>query len=232
MGSEDDTVIMPRDDEPPGEPPGDGPENGPEGLDKRSERYVVIGMVIAVIIVAGLLVLLIRACGGDEPAPQSRTVTQTVTDTRTVTPTTATQARTQEAERDRLDLRSVNWKSEVGAQPMVREVEDVIYADLDGDGQEDALVLVRHEGSGGYLDYYVYKADGTALRLLFEKTGVDQGRVELASIPRSFVETSAVYAPEDPVCCPSRLQLITYTWSSSAGSFVESDVKVVPNPDL
>lgn len=229
MGSEDDTTIMSRGDG--GETPPEGRPDGDEGLSKRDERYMVIGMVISVIIVAGLLLLLVRACGGDEPAPQSQTVVQTVVQTATVERTAET-ATTAPEPPARGDVRSVNWKSEVGAQPMVKDVEDVIYTDLDGDGYEDALVLVRHEGSGGYLDYYVYTYRGESLSLLFEKFEVDHGRVELGSLPRSFIETTAVYAPEDPNCCPSQLKRTTYTWSSSADRFVETDMEVVPNPEL
>lgn len=231
MSSEDDTIIMPRDghgDEPGGQPGGTG---GPEEPERRTERYMLIGMVIAVVIIAGLLVLLIRACGGDEPAPQSRTEVQTVVQTATVERSTPT-ATTAPEPPAHGNIHTVNWKSEVGAQPMVKDIEDIIYADLDGDGYEDALVLVRHEGSGGFLDYYVYTYRGESLVQLFGKTGVDHGRVELASIPRSFVETRAVYAPEDPNCCPSQLQRTTYTWSSSANGFVETNGEVVPNPDV
>jgi hypothetical protein len=231
MGSEDDTVIMPRGEgdepQPDGSPPGDsGGPNEPAGM----EKVWIIATVVVIFIIATAIVVIIRACGGDEPAPQVRTITETVTGTAEDPPPAETQADTTEDPPARGDIEAVNWKSEVGAQPMVREVEDVIYDDLDGDGYDDALVLVRHEGSGAYLDYYIYTFQGESLVLLFDKSGVEHGRVELGPIPRSFVETTAIYAPADPNCCPSELQHTTYTWSSSANGFVETSVEIVPNP--
>jgi hypothetical protein len=232
MGSEDDTVIMPRG-EGGGSPPEGQPQGGPGGPKAPSgnERVLIISTVAAIFIVAAVIVIVIRACGGDEPAPQSvNTVVKTVIETTTVEPDTDTEETVPDEPPARGDIYTVNWKSEVGAQPMVRDVEDVIYSDLDGDGYDDALVLVRLEGSGAYLDYYVYTYRGESLVLLFDKTEVDHGAVELGSIPRSFVETTAVYAPTDPNCCPSELKYTTYTWSSSADGFVETSVEIVPNP--
>lgn len=228
MGTEDDTLIMPRGEgepEGPGEPPSGGPKP-PSG----TEKIVIITTIIALFVIAAVIVIAARSCGGDEPAPQVETLIETVVETATVAPATTSEEPADTGPPPRGDIEAVNWRSEVGAQPMVREVEDVVYGDLDGDGYDDALVLVRLEGSGAYLDYYVYTYRGESLVQLFAKTGVERGRVEPAALPRSFVETTPVYAPGDPNCCPSELQLTTYTWSASAGAFVETSVETVPNP--
>lgn len=159
-------------------------------------------------------VMAIQGCG-------NQAVTTTVIDTTGRTGTTPPESG---------NIRAVDWKATVGVQPFVRDVEQVIYADLTGDGQEDALVLARLEGSGAYLDYYVYTLrDGVPVKL-FEKLGVFRGAVEPGTLPNSFVETTAVYGPDDPDCCPGNLMHTTYQWSEADQTFTVINTEVVPNP--
>jgi len=51
---------------------------GPRGAASQKTRILIILAVVAIIIVAGLAVLLIRALGGDEPAPATLTQTGAV----------------------------------------------------------------------------------------------------------------------------------------------------------
>lgn len=183
---------------------------------------------------AASVVLAAPGCGNGEPAP-----TTTVIKTVTGETGTGTSMRDRTSAQDRTgsrtsagtdDIRAVDWRAQIGTQPLLRDVENVIYADLTGDGREDALVLVRLEGSGAYLDYYVFTLEGGEVVMLFEKLQVSHGQVELGPQPQNFVETTAVYGPDDPNCCPSNLMRTTYAWSASARVFTQVTVELTPNP--
>lgn len=187
---------------------------------------------------AATLVLGLQACGGGDQtavatatASAPATVVQTVPATKTTRTSdglTQTAAEIQPPENG--DIRGVDFKTVVKAQPLVRDLENVIYSDFTNDGSEDALVLVRLEGSGAYLDYYVYTIKDGEVVNLFEKLEVSHGKVALGTLPGSFVETSAVYGPDDPNCCPSNILMTTYAWAASAKVFTEVSVEMAPNP--
>lgn len=194
----------------------------------------ILGALAAGVIFA-LLALGIQACGRVQD--QAGTATATATVVQTIAAVTNKTTRTGNGgattvstlPAGAVDIHGIDWKSIVDAKPLVRDVEEVIYADFTGDGREEALVLVRLEGSGAYLDYYVFTVNGDAVIDLYEKLGVSHGRVALGILPGSFVETTAAYAPGDPNCCPSNLMLTTYQWSASAGVFTAVIVEMAPN---
>lgn len=184
-----------------------------------------MGKVAALSAVLGVMAA-VGALGA--PGCGEQVGTTTVMDTATTSAPTIGRTGTTAPESG--NVRSVDWKAVVGVQPFVRDVEEVIYADLTGDGQEEALVLARLEGSGAYLDYYVYTlADNMPVKL-FEKLGVSHGAVELGAQPLSFVETTAVYGPDDPNCCPGNLMRTTHQWSETGQAFMVTNTEVVPNP--
>lgn len=180
---------------------------------------------------AVMTALIVPGCGGGQATVVTSTVVETVTAATTSTTSTGATGRTTRSTTPEAgNIREVDWKAVVGTQPFVRDVEEVIYSDLTGDGQEDALVLVRLEGSGAYLDYYVYTLTGGDAVMLFEKTGISRSQVRLGPLPLSFVETTAVYAPGDPNCCPSNLMHTTYQWYEADQAFTVTNTEVVPNP--
>jgi len=214
------------------------------GSSTRRSKFIIMATVAAIIVAAGLMVIVINLFGGDEPAPVTPTVHTSSTPTGT-TQTTASQAATVETTgavatevQGDSALRSTDWSSVTGAAGSVDSpaaaqngfVQTVIYSDLNGDGSEDALVMVRDQGSGAYLDYYVYSYASGAPAALFERRGVSHGQVELGKLPQSFVETEAVYLPTDPNCCPSSLKKTTYLWSAGAGAFIVAATETVPSP--
>ncbi len=204
----------------------------------RLNRFAIVATIFVILVVSALAVALFRALGGDEPAPMALTSAETSsvsTISTSRTPTTEedagiTTTATTPPQPVSTGIRDVNWKAQVRAQPMVKDVENVIYADLDGDGAEDALVLVRTEGSGAYLDYYVFSMRGGTPAVLFERHEVQRGKVELGAQAYSFVETVPVYGPSDPNCCPGNLKKTTFAWSPGADAFVEASVETVPAP--
>ncbi|MHB8858368.1 MAG: hypothetical protein ACYC6Z_02640 [Thermoleophilia bacterium] len=212
----------------------------------RKDKYLIFVTIIAIFLVAGAIVIALKACGGDQPAPVALTSADTVSTatapeepaiTKTAPTETATTDTTPVLEQPAGDIRSVNWPSVTGAAPSADSadaatkgfVESVLYQDLNGDGNEEALVLVRQQGSGAYLAYYVYTMEAGAPEKLFERLDVSHGKVELGT-GGSFVETEPVYGPQDPNCCPGNLKVTTYTWSAASQTFVPTSSKLEPAP--
>ena len=91
--------------------------------------------------------------------------------------------------------------------------EETLFADLTGDGADEAVVPISSGGSGGNVAYAVlgYR-DGDLEEILAVKPEPEAGRVTMAVEGGVLVETQPVYGPEDPLCCPSQLQHTYYRW--------------------
>jgi hypothetical protein len=89
--------------------------------------------------------------------------------------------------------------------------EEIIFADLTGDGVKEAVVPISSGGTGGNVAYAVFGYRGGDLKeLLVVKP--EAGRVTVSVEDGVLVETQPVYAPEDPLCCPSELRHTYYRW--------------------
>lgn len=213
----------------------------------RKDKFLIFVTIIAIFIIAGAIMIGLKACGGDKPAPVALTSAETAstatvpaerTIAKTAQSTTSTETASTGAAETTGDIHLVDWPAVTGAAASATSpgassygfVESVIYRDLTGDGNEEALVLVRQQGSGGYLEYYVYTMEGSAPVKLFERHDVSHGKVEPGAQPGSFVETEPVYGPEDPNCCPGNLKVMVYTWSAGTGTFVQTSTKLEPAP--
>lgn len=180
----------------------------------RGGKLARAGLILGVIVVSGVLVWLIHAMGGDERAPVGDATTAGTTTKESVT-TASTTA---------MNIRDMDWKKVTGAKPMVQDVEDVLYADLNGGGDEEAIVLVRLEGAGAYLSYYVYAWDDGMLEIIFEETELENGRVTLGSTAGSFVEITPAAGD------PASLQYKTYRWNDADEEFEVLSLEFRPRP--
>ena len=89
--------------------------------------------------------------------------------------------------------------------------EEIIFADLTGDGAEEAVVPISSGGTGGNIAYAVFGyRGGDPEEILVVKP--EAGRVMVAVEDGVLAETQPVYAPEDPLCCPSQLRHTYYRW--------------------
>lgn len=104
------------------------------------------------------------------------------------------------------------------------KIENTMFIDIDGDGSEEAIVLVRGEGENTPLDWRIYGMKNGEATLLFERTRVAQG--ELAVQGPMLVETEGVYSDGDAACCPSSTKHTYYVWKG--GSLVVSRVEAAP----
>lgn len=100
-------------------------------------------------------------------------------------------------------------------------VQSVTCADLKNDHQLEALVLVRLDGTGGYLDWYIYSmpAGGTATRLFFRR-GLGGGDAQISqqnSVVVKSVDTADcvnIHATSNAELQPSWSQEIA--WNGTA----------------
>lgn len=105
-----------------------------------------------------------------------------------------------------------------------KEGRKVLFADLNGDGTNDAVVLYVIEGQGGGNGYYqslatfYSRADGWDYR---GKLVVGSGVVgiQLAG-PKTFSLKVLTVGPDDANCCPSLESTEKYTWDGS--TFVQT----------
>jgi len=106
--------------------------------------------------------------------------------------------------------------------------DEVILADLTGDGVEEAVVPVSSGGTGGDIAYAIlgYR-DGDLEEILAVKP--EAGRVMVSVEDGILVETQPVYAPEDPLCCPSELRHTYYRWEGEELVVDHEETETVPS---
>jgi hypothetical protein len=105
---------------------------------------------------------------------------------------------------------------------------EVIYADLTGDGAEDAVVPISSGGTLGDIAFVVLGAIGGNTRTLVSEYPKYGRGLAVAVVGGKLVVTEAVPGPDDPECCPSQLRKTIYGWNGVTLA-IES-VSTEPNP--
>jgi hypothetical protein len=106
--------------------------------------------------------------------------------------------------------------------------QEIIFADLTGDGVDEAVVPISSGGTGGDVAYAVFGYRGGDLeKILVVKP--EAGRVMVSVEDGVLVETQPVYAPEDPLCCPSQLRHTYYRWDGSELVVDHQETEKVPS---
>lgn len=101
----------------------------------------------------------------------------------------------------------------------------ILFADLTGDGQEEAIVPVSSGGTAGDIAYFVYTMRDGALDLLLSVVP-ETGRVQVEVGPGGrLTERQPVYGPQDPECCPSRVRTRIYAWDGQRLGVVSDDTE-------
>ena len=103
-------------------------------------------------------------------------------------------------------------------------VENVMYLDINGDGAQEALLLVRGDGDKRPLDWRLYAMKNGRLAQLFDRTRVAQGGLSVKGA--ALVESEGVYAAGDPDCCPSSAKRTYYVWKGDG--LVVSRIEATP----
>ena len=173
---------------------------------RRCARPALIVLIGALVVLSGV------ACSGD-PAPTS-TPTPPLPVTQTPAPDGVPIEHIREA-----NLAAVSL---VGPQRL-------LYADMTGDGVEEAVIFVESGGTQGDLGIaVVHVLDGHPAILGFVDAG---GRVDV-TVPEVgggvIVSRQGIWQPGDPECCPSNLREQYYQWNGT--TFVVTVDQVVENP--
>lgn len=133
-----------------------------------------------------------------------------------------------------LDIQAVDFSEVPAVQTLLEDSggrllpQETIFADLTGDGAEEAVVPISSGGSGGNVAYAVFGYRGGDLKELLAVTPA-AGRVTVVVEDGVLVDTQPVYAPEDPLCCPSQLLHTYYRWNGSELVVDHETTETVPS---
>ena len=114
------------------------------------------------------------------------------------------------------------------------ESDLVTFADVTGDGADEALVPLTLGGAQAVVAFIVLQAadtPGGARPILTEypKETATRGGLAVRVEGGKVVETQPVAGSDDPECCPSQLKVTTYGWNGTA--LVAESTETIANPD-
>jgi hypothetical protein len=108
--------------------------------------------------------------------------------------------------------------------------ESVLFADLTGEGKDDAVVLVDSGGSAGRIALYIFSSldhAGNKLEIVYRNQRLYRGMARINPGP-SLVYTLPGYNPGDELCCPSAFLERTLKWSTKRKKFGVVQRRAVP----
>ncbi len=185
----------------------------------------------AVVLLFALAAAGIYACGGgNSVTPQTATVPATAPATMPPLATTPAPAGTVSSQ-----IRSLDLKQTAPVQQLLKATggqfvaAQVIYADLTGEGIEDAVVPIASGGTLGDIAYVVLAPTPNGVKALPMQKGVtSSGGIAVNVVAGKLIDTRPEYGPNDPNCCPSMLRETTYAWNGKELAVVST--VTVPNP--
>lgn len=93
----------------------------------------------------------------------------------------------------------------------------IVYADLTGDGRDEAVVPIGSGGTLGNLAYLVFTLRSGSPAVILSRT-LDRssaGGLGIDVQEARLVETVGEFGPEDPLCCPSQLRKTYFRWDGA-----------------
>ena len=107
-----------------------------------------------------------------------------------------------------------------GIATLDAEQGETIYADITGDGVEEAVVSVASGGTAGNLAVFVYGYGPGGLSELLREHPPDEalgGHIRARVESGQLILSWPIYGPDDPNCCPSQgFRVRYYLWDGSA----------------
>lgn len=189
------------------------------------------GLLVCVLLIA--LVAATAGCKSDSGGAK-KTPTPESTPTFAPPPPTPTVDVTQADAIRSVNVRSVGAVRLLEVQSGAARVDEslIVYADLTGDGIEEAVVPITLGGRAGQAGFVVLKLDagsvGNVKGIFSELASPGTGQVSLAVDGGRLVESQGVPGPDDPECCPSELRVTTFAWNGTA--LVVESSETIPNP--
>jgi len=176
--------------------------------------------------------LAIFAAAGCRSSSSSKTPTAAPTAVGTSTrPTAVTPEPTIDARIRRIDLGKDAAVSSLLADTGGKLVaSEVLFADLTGDGVEEAVVPADSGGTLGDMAFVVLTPDGAGVKLLLRESpqGADAAGLAVRIEGGKLIVTQPVPGPDDPECCPTQLRETTYEWDGVA--LKAGAARTFPNP--
>lgn len=119
------------------------------------------------------------------------------------------------------------YEDDAASRPMAGLVEDVyLSGDLDGDGADEAVVMLWETAGGSGINSYVAvvgRRDGNAVNigtaLLGDRVQMRAGRIIDARIELDLVQSG----PNDAACCPT--ETVTRVWEMGVDGLIEGEVR-------
>jgi hypothetical protein len=175
---------------------------------------------------AALLVaiaLAVAACGGgsddnDDPTPTSAPI-------ETTEPTSGPSDA----------IRSVELQSAPAVAGFIDEIGgtyvqgNVLYADVTGDGAEDAVIPLSSGGTLGDVGFIVASLSGDQVEGTLSVDAREFGVAVSIGEDGKLVSVEPVPGPDDPECCPSQVRTTIYAGDGDRGLTVESS-EITANP--
>jgi hypothetical protein len=96
---------------------------------------------------------------------------------------------------------------------------DVLFADLTGEGKDDAVVTVDSGGSAGVIALYVFSAGSAKnLQIVYRNQRLYRAAAQINPGP-ALVYLLPQYADGDELCCPSAYRQTDLKWSAAKKRF-------------
>jgi len=95
----------------------------------------------------------------------------------------------------------------------------ILFADLTGEGKDDAIVTVDSGTSAGHIAMYVFSAgSGKDLKIVYRNQRLYRANVRVNPGP-SLVYTVPAYKAGDELCCPAAERETTLKWNAKRKRF-------------
>jgi hypothetical protein len=109
--------------------------------------------------------------------------------------------------------------------------QEILFADLTGEGKQDAVVTVDSGGSQGVIGLYVFSAGtGKDLKVVYRNQRMYRGSARINPGP-ALVYVLPQYAADDELCCPSAYRETELKWSPSKKKFGVANRRTVRPTD-
>lgn len=163
--------------------------------------------ILAIPALLTALLALAASCGGDG-AGGSATPGATTTPAH-VTPATSGPTLTPAP-----DIKDVDFGANQALNDFLAAAGDVFireirYGDLTGDGVDDAMLPITSLGEGGDIAVFVFGYGPDGLQELL-RVVAETGTMTADVLNRRLVTIEPLFAPGDPMCCPSQTRTRAY----------------------
>lgn len=111
------------------------------------------------------------------------------------------------------------------------ELKSVKYVDFDGDGKEEALVIISTSGGGSmenlYMeDYFIFAYRSGGAQQVFAKSRFGGGEVRVDG--RDLVITAPFWGQDAPRCCPVTNEVSIYRWNGNGLAQISRKLQPMP----